>query len=498
MEYENQLGKKPPYDTDLEEIVLGSVLLVKDAFLVAEPLWLDDLFYRSKHQIIASAIKELWQNSAPIDIVTVTNQLKRNNELEEVGGPVSIAKLTQRVDGAQNLEYHIRILQQYMVKRQMITIGNSLLKDAYEESSDALSLISQAEGNILSISDALYTKEATNIKDGLHEFFLYLNENIRLKKLGETTGVPSGLSLDDYTGGWQKSTLTIIAGRPAMGKSAAMNSATIYPAVQKGIPVGVFSCEMSTNDLITRMACHEAEIDSNLVKNGDVTDIQQQQFVSKTAALGTSKIFIDDTPGIDILELRSKAIKMRKNHGIELIFIDYLQLVTARHVRGNKGNREQEVSEVAQKLKDLSKELDIPVVALAQLSRAVEVRGGDKKPELSDLRESGNIEQAADLIIFLYRPEYYGIIEDESGNDLTGLTEWIVRKNRQGKIGSKFSRFIPEYSKFENINNYDFNQYPDNGERLPPAHEVDIRLPYSDEEGGTRGLVSGDNGELPF
>jgi replicative DNA helicase len=448
--FDNLGGKQPPQARELEEAVLGALMLEKNALNEIIDLLTPEIFYVPAHQSIYDAIRSLFDKSEPIDIRTVVHQLRKTGELELAGGTGYIASLTRNVASAANIVYHTRILIEQAIKRELIKISGEIQRDAYESSTDAFNLLDQMEQAIFKISETTTKKNYTDIRSAMTMAIKEL-ENKKDHKDG-LTGVPTGFSdLDRITSGWQRSDLVIVAARPAMGKTAFSLSLLRNAAVDFGRAVAIFSLEMSTLQLVDRLISSEAEIESTKLKTGRMQDWEMEQLNARVSKMRDAKIFIDDTPALSILELRAKARRLKAQNKIELIVIDYLQLMTGDTSRGFGGNREQEIASISRSLKQLAKELDVPIIALSQLSRAVETRGGDKKPQLSDLRESGAIEQDADMVIFLYRPEYYGITEDAEGKPTQGMGEIIISKHRNGSLGSVNLRFIGKFTKFTDI-----------------------------------------------
>ena len=440
-------GKIPPQATDLEEAVLGALMLEKDAVSAVIDILSPKVFYKDAHQRIFKAISMLFGKSEPIDILTVTNQLKSTAELEMVGGPYYITMLTSRVASAANIEYHARIIQQKHIQRELISISSEIIKDAYEDTTDVFNLLDKAEQNLFSVSE---TNLRRNFED-MPSLVRQAIEDIENAKNSESSlrGVPSGyVDMDRITSGWQKSDLVILAARPSMGKTAFALSMARNMAVDFDRPIAFFSLEMSAVQLVTRLISSESELTSDKLKKGDLAEHEWEQLNAKIRKLSEAKIFIDDTPALSIFELRAKCRRLKQQYDIQMVFIDYLQLMTAGG--DNRGNREQEISQISRALKALAKELDIPVIALSQLSRAVETRPGQsKRPILSDLRESGAIEQDADLVLFIYRAEYYKIDTFEDGTPTAGVTEIIIAKHRNGAVGDIKLRFIDKFARFE-------------------------------------------------
>ena len=448
------IGKMPPQAVELEEAVLGALMLEKDALTNVIDILKAESFYKDANSRIFGAIERLFTRSEPVDILTVTQELKKTGELEMVGGAYYITQLTNRVASAANAEFHARIVAQKYIQRELIRTSTETIKDAYEESSDVFDLLDKAEKSLFSIVEGNikknYDKMSTLIRKAIEQIEVAKNKKDGL------SGIPSGLTaLDRLTSGWQKSDLVILAARPAMGKTALVLSVARNAAVDFNKPVAVFSLEMSSLQLVTRLISSESELSGEKLKKGSLADHEFEQLNAKIQKLAEAPLFIDDTPGLSVFELRAKARRLKEQHNIELIIIDYLQLMTAGGE--GRGNREQEISTISRSLKGLAKELNVPVIALSQLSRAVETRGGDKKPQLSDLRESGAIEQDADMVMFIHRPEYYGITEDENGAPTVGVGELIVAKHRNGPVDSVKVRYIGQYTKFADLDVLDNN-----------------------------------------
>lgn len=440
-------GKVQPQAIDLEEAVLGAMMLEKDAVSAVIDILSPTVFYKDSHQKIMGAIASLFGKSEPVDILTVTNELKSLGELEMVGGPYYITMLTSRIASAANVEYHARIILQKHIQRELIRISSSIIKDAFEDTTDVFDLLDKAERNLFAVSESNLRRNYEDMPSLIKQAIL----DIESAKDSDDhmRGVPSGyVDLDRITSGWQKSDLIILAARPSMGKTAfALNMARNI-AVDFNKPVAFFSLEMSSVQLVTRLISSETELKSDKLKRGDLAGHEWQQLTDKVSNLVDAKMFIDDTPALSIFELRAKCRRLKQQHDIQMVFIDYLQLMSGG--ADNKGNREQEISQISRSLKALAKELNIPIIALSQLSRAVETRPGQaKRPILSDLRESGAIEQDADLVLFIYRAEYYKIDEFEDGSPTQGVTEIIIAKHRNGAVGDIKLRFIADFAKFE-------------------------------------------------
>lgn len=442
-------SRKPPQAIELEEAVLGAIMLEKNAITLVTDILRPQSFYVDAHKTIYEIILELYTQTKPVDILTVTEQLRFKGKLEEVGGAYYLVELTNKVASSAHVEYHSRIISQKYILRELIDVSSTIIREAYDETTDVLDLLDKTEQSLYEIAENNLRKNYSQV----NELMAKAMEQLELLKKNENkfTGVPSGfVDLDRITNGWQKSDLIIIAARPAMGKTAFTLSLARNAALLHKKPVAFFSLEMSSLQLANRLISAESEIDNDKIRKGNLQDYEWIQLQKKVELLSSAPIFIDDTAGINIYELRAKCRRLKQQHHIELIVIDYLQLMTAGN-NGKGGNREQEISSISRALKSIAKELDIPVIALSQLSRAVETRGGDKKPVLSDLRESGAIEQDADIVAFLHRPEYYGLDQDESGMSNKGIGEVIIAKHRNGSTDNVRLRFINHLAKFTDL-----------------------------------------------
>lgn len=464
------MGKLPPQATDMEEAVLGALMIEKDALSTVADILRPDSFYKESHQRIYSAIINLFVNSEPIDLLTVTSKLRSTGELDLIGGAAFITELTSKVNSAANIEYHARIITQAAIKRELIAISSEIQKEAFEDTTDVFKLLDKTEQALFQISESNIKKNYADMGALMRQALEELDQ--KKNNVDGLTGVPSGFtSLDRLTSGWQKTELTILAARPGMGKTAFIVSALRNAAVEFQKPVAIFSLEMSSVQLVNRLISAEAEIDSEKIRKGNLAPHEWAQIHHRISGLTNAPIYIDDTPALSILELRAKCRRLKAQHDIEMIVIDYLQLMTGDTGGSGRqgGNREQEIASISRSLKNLAKELDVPVIALSQLSRAVETRGGEKRPQLSDLRESGSIEQDADMVLFLYRPEYYGITADDNGNSVAGVGEVIVAKNRGGSLDTVQLRFIGKYTKFTDLDAF-YAPSPTAADRpLPPA-----------------------------
>ena len=443
-------GRIQPQARELEVAVLGALMLEKDAYSIVSEILKPECFYEKAHEKIFSAIVDLAVSQRPVDMLTVTEQLRRRGELEDVGGPVYIAQLTSQVASSAHIEYHARIIAQKYLARELISFAAQVENSAFDETIDVDDLMQEAEGKLFEISQRNVKKDVTQINPVIKDA-LEMLERAANQKEG-LSGLRTGFGgLDKITSGWQDSDLVIIAARPAMGKTAFVLSMAKNMAVDFNIPVALFSLEMSNVQLVNRLIVNVCEIPGEKIKSGRLEGYEWQQLDFKIKELYDAPIYIDDTPSLSVFELRTKARRLVREHGIKCIIIDYLQLMNASGM--NLGSREQEVSMISRSLKGLAKELNIPIIALSQLNRGVEARQGveGKRPQLADLRESGAIEQDADMVCFIHRPEYYKITEDERGNSLIGLAEIIIAKHRNGATGDVRLRFKSEYAKFMNI-----------------------------------------------
>lgn len=439
------LGKVPPQALDAEKAVLGAIMLDKNAIGEVVEFLKTEMFYSDKHQQIFKSVLDLYSEGEPIDLLTVSEQLRKNGHLEFIGGAYALAQLTYHVGAAEHIRRHAQIISERFLKRELIRVAMSIQQAAFEEATDVQDLLDQSQQELFDISETHARKDVLDIRAAMMEAIKDLE--VKRNRVEDLTGVGTGFtSLDRLTSGWQPSDLVILAARPGMGKTAFVLTVARNAAVMFNKGVAFFSLEMATSQLVNRLIAAEAEIDSYKLKNGNFSDADWQQLFTRTAALSQTKLFIDDTPAISVMELRTKARRLRKQHDIGLIIIDYLQLMTGDK---SSGNREQEISSISRSLKQLAKELNVPVIALSQLSRAVETRGGDKKPMLSDLRESGSIEQDADMVMFIFRPEYYQITNYEDGQSTNGSAEVIIAKNRHGALDTVRLRFLKEYTKFQ-------------------------------------------------
>ncbi len=442
-------GRVPPQAVDVEMAVLGAMMLDKGAIAKAIEILDDTSFYKPAHQRIFAAMTGLFERSEPVDLITLVEELRRRAELDKIGGEYYLTELTTKVTTAANVEYHAHIVLEKALMRQLISSSSEVVGRAYSETEDALDLLDEAEQKIFQISEQRMKKSFISMSTAVHQTMEML-ESIHGKHSG-VTGVPSAFTeLDNITGGFQRSDLIIVAGRPSQGKTALVLSIARNAAIFHDVPVGFFSLEMSAQQLVLRLICAEARVDAHMVRTGRLPEDEWRKLSTSVGKLHKAKIFIDDTPALTVLEIRAKARRLRAEHNIGLVVVDYLQLMQGPK---NVQSREQEISTISRSLKALAKELNIPVLALSQLNRAVELRG-DKRPVLADLRESGAIEQDADVVLFVHRPEMFGITTDENNEPTEGMAEIIIGKQRNGPTGSARLAFIKQYARFENLTRF--------------------------------------------
>jgi replicative DNA helicase len=439
-----ELGKLPPQAIELEEAVIGGLMLEKDAVIEVIDILKPDSFYKDEHVKVFQAIIDLFSHNKAIDILTVTEQLRKNKNLDDVGGPAYLTQLTSRIASAAHIEFHARIVQQKFIQRELIRVSREIQNRAFDESIDVNDLLDFSEGELFNVAQGNIKKEVAKMNVLVKEAIGRIES--AAKHEGGMVGVPSGYTeLDRITNGWQPANLIILAARPAMGKTALVLSMARNMAVEHNKGVAIFSLEMSSIELVNRLISSEAELASTKIRTGQLNEDEWQKLEYRARRLEEAPIFIDDTPAISIFELRAKCRRLKRQHDIDIVIIDYLQLMTGPPE--SKGNREQEVSSISRALKGIAKELNVPIICLSQLNRSVESRP-DKRPQLSDLRESGAIEQDADIVAFIHRPEYYGFTEDENQMSLRGIAEIILAKHRSGSVGDVRLRFVAEYTKF--------------------------------------------------
>lgn len=468
-----QFGRIQPQAIPLEEAVLGAILIDKNALPTVLDILQPASFYVEGHQFIYEAMLRLFEKTHPIDILTVHEELKFSGQLDKVGGANYLVELSNRVASAANIEYHARIISQKYIQRELIRASTTIIKDSFDDTKDVFELLDDAERNLFEITQQ-------NLNRGFESIgTLAIKAQKQLEELSQKseglTGIPSGFTeLDRLTSGWQPSDLIIVAARPGMGKTAYTLSLAKNAAMDYNRPVALFSLEMSSLQLVQRLISMEAEISSRKLRNGQLEAHEWQQLHTAVEKLSSVPIYIDDTPAINSFELRAKCRRLKMQHDIQLVIIDYLQLMSG-NIDGKKGGtREQEISSISRALKGMAKELNVPVIALSQLSRAVETRGGDKRPMLSDLRESGAIEQDADIVSFIYRPEYYDITESE-GVSLKGVAEIIIAKHRNGALETVRLKFIDQFAKFTNLDEFDFSSLKGDDFTAPAGDQIMTR-----------------------
>ena len=437
-----------PQAVELEKVVLGSLLIDADAFSVVSEVLKPATFYDPRHQKIYEAIQTMNMEERPVDIMTIIDELTKMGEIQKVGGAAYLMEISSQVASAAHVEYHARILAQKYLQRQLIHYAGDIETQAYDESVDVDELMQHAEGELFQLSQGNMKQDYTQIDPVIKDAVDILQRAAQNK--GGLTGIPTGYQqMDEMTSGWQPSDLVIIAGRPAMGKTSFALSIAKNVAVDYGVPIGFFSLEMNNVQLVNRLISNVCEISGKKILNGQLDPSEWERLDKKIRALTGAPIYVDDTPGLSVFELRTKARRLVREKGVKILMIDYLQLMNANGMKF--GSRQEEVSTISRSLKGLAKELNIPVLALSQLSRNVENREGleGKRPQLSDLRESGAIEQDADMVLFVHRPEYYHIYQDEKGNDLHGMAQIIIAKHRKGATGDVLLNFRGEFTRFQ-------------------------------------------------
>ena len=444
----DEYGHLQPQAPELEKAVLGALMIEKDAYSLVSEILKPESFYEHRHQLIYAAITDLAIQQKPIDLLTVTEHLRFMGNLDEVGGPFYITQLSGMMASSAHIEYHARIIAQKYLARELITFTSNIQKKAFDETEDVDDIMQEAEGRLFEISQQNMKKDYTQINPVIREAYDMLQK--AAARSDGLSGLSSGFEkLDKMTSGWQNSDLVIIAARPAMGKTAFVLSMAKKMAVDMKIPVAMFSLEMSNVQLVNRMIVNVCEIPGEKLKSGQLAPYEWVQLDSKITQLYDAPFYVDDTPSLSVFELRTKARRLVREHGVKIIMIDYRQLMNASGM--SVGSRQEEVSTISRSLKGRAKELNIPIIALSHLTRGVENREGieGKRPQLSDLRESGAIEQDADMVCFIHRPEYYKIYQDEKGHDLHGMAEIIIAKHRNGAVGDVLLKFRGEYARFQ-------------------------------------------------
>ena len=474
---EDAFGRQQPQNIDMEQAVLGAILIEQDAFGRISEVLQPESFYDHRHQIIYDAVRSLTVQQRPVDILTVRDYLDSQGTLEEAGGPVYLVQLTSKLTSSAHIEYHARIIAQKYLARQLITFSSEVSRDAFDTTIDVNDLMQSTEDKLFKISQQNLKKDFVQINPIIHEAYDELKK--AAARRDGLSGLASGFPhLDKITSGWQKSDLIIIAARPAMGKTAFVLSMAKKIAVDMHVPVAMFSLEMSNVQLVKRLMVNVCEITGDKIKSGNLMPYEWGQLNNRLRSLYDAPLYIDDTASLSIFELRTKARRLVREHGVQLILIDYLQLMNASGT--SYGSRQEEVSNISRALKGLAKDLNIPIIALSQLNRSVEKRdGGDdaKRPQLSDLRESGAIEQDADIVCFIHRLEYYKIYNDEQGRNTRGMAEFIIAKHRNGAVDTVQMRFRSEYARFQDTDEDDYIPMP--GESR--AIESDINKTASDD-----------------
>ena len=473
------LGHLQPQALEIEKAVLGALMIDKDAYAIVCEILRPESFYEPRNQMVYTAIRDLSMDEKPVDMLTVADQLAKTGKLEQVGGPGYIAELSSGVATSANIEYHANIIAQKSLARQLISFASSIQTKAFDETIDVEDLMQEAEGSLFELSQHNMKKDYTAIDPVIAQAVKGIQD--AAKNTDGLTGVSTGyFKLDDITSGWQASDLVIIAGRPAMGKTSFALSMAKNIAADLRIPMAFFSLEMSNVQLVNRLISNACEIQGSKILNGQLQRDEWERLDKNINNLLGAPLYVDDTPGLSVFELRTKARRLVREHGIKLIMIDYLQLMNANGMRFS--SRQEEVSTISRSLKGLAKELNIPILALSQLNRGVESREGleGKRPQLSDLRESGAIEQDADMVLFVHRPEYYHIYQDDNGRDLHGMAQIIIAKHRKGATGDVLLTFRGEFTRFEN----------------PEDKNIDNRAPIGGGEIiGSR--VNGEDNPLP-
>lgn len=491
-------GKLPPQAVDLEEAVLGAMMIDKKGVDEVIDILAADAFYKDAHKHIFEAIFQLFTDSQPIDLLTVSAQLKKNAKLDLAGGDFYLIQLTQKISSSAHIEFHSRIILQKFIQRSLIRISSELIEECYDETTDVFDLLDKAESRLYEVTQGNIKRSSETAQS------LVLQAKKRIEEIAGReglSGVATGFDkLDEVTSGWQPSDLIIIAARPGMGKTAFVLSMARNMAIQFNQPVAVFSLEMSSVQLITRLISSETGLSSEKLRTGKLEKHEWEQLSTKVKDLEKAPLYIDDTPSLSIFDLRAKCRRLASQYGIKLIVIDYLQLMTAGGSGKGGGNREQEISTISRNLKALAKELNVPVIALSQLSRAVETRGSSKRPLLSDLRESGAIEQDADIVSFIYRPEYYKIDEwdDDEHSPTAGQAEFIIAKHRNGSLENIRLKFVGHLGKFDNLEDYGsgFGEFSSKmNEDMPFSPKS---LPSPNEAFGSSSNAFDDDSDVPF
>ena len=483
-----------PQALEVERAVLGALMNDRDAYAVVCEILSPESFYEQRNQLIYSAIRDLSLAEKPVDVLTVTDELERQGCIDKVGGAIYIADLSNKVASSANIEYHARIIAHKFLARQLISFASEIETKAFDGSMDIDDLMQEAEGSLFELSRRNMKKDYTQI-DPVISNAVEVIQKAAANKDG-LTGVPTGYhKLDNITSGWQASDLVIIAGRPAMGKTSFALSMAKNIAADYKVPMAFFSLEMSNVQLVNRLISNCCEIQGSKILNGQLKPDEWERLDKSLNNLIGSPLYVDDTPGLSVFELRTKARRLVRDHGVKIIMIDYLQLMNANGMRFS--SRQEEVSTISRSLKQIAKELDIPILALSQLNRGVESREGleGKRPQLSDLRESGAIEQDADMVLFVHRPEYYHIYQDENGRDLHGMAQIIIAKHRKGATGDVLLNFRGEFTRFENPEDTssNLNNAPIGGGEIVGSKMNGGNFPENESP-----FAPNENGQMPF
>lgn len=465
----DDFGHLQPQALDIEKAVLGAVMIEQDAYSLISETLRPESFYDPRHQLVFNAVRQLNIEQKPVDVLTVIEQLQRTDDLEDAGGIVYIDELSSMVQSSAHIEYHARIIADKSRARQLITYSSNIQTKAFDATQDIDELMQEAEGRLFELTQQNVKKDYVQIDEVLRQAYEKIVK--AAENVGGLSGIASGYTaLDKITSGWQESTLVILAARPAMGKSAFALSMAKNMAIDAQVPTAFFSLEMSNVEVINRLISNACEIEGEKIKSGQLAPFEWQQLDAKIQGLYNAPLFVDDTPNMSVFELRTKARRLVREHDVKVIMIDYLQLMNAAGM--NFHSRQEEVAIISRSLKGLAKELNIPILALSQLNRGVESRvnsenGAVNRPQLSDLRESGSIEQDADMVLFIHRPEYYKMYSGPNGEDLRGKAEIIIAKHRSGAVGDVLLSFKGQYVRFQNI-------------------EDERAIPLPGEEGGVR------------
>ena len=502
---DNTYGHLQPQALEVEKAVLGALMIDKDAYAVVCEILYPESFYEPRNQMIYAAIRDLSIEEKPVDILTVAERLAKNGQLDEVGGPGYVADLSSRVASSANIEYHANIIAQKFLARQLISFASVIETKAFDETSDIDELMQETENSLFELSQRNMKKDYTQINPVISQAIQSIQAAAANKD--GLTGVGTGYhKLDDITSGWQASDLVIVAGRPAMGKTSFALSMAKNIAADYRVPLAFFPLEMSNVQLVNRLISNACEIEGSKILNGQLTPDEWDRLDKRVNNLLDAPLYVDDTPGLSVFELRTKARRLVREHGVKIIMIDYLQLMNANGMRFS--SRQEEVSTISRSLKGLAKELDIPIIALSQLNRGVESREGleGKRPQLSDLRESGAIEQDADMVLFVHRPEYYHIYQDDNGRNLKGMAQIIIAKHRKGATGDVLLTFRGQYTRFENPEDTHLGPMPESpvgGEIVGSRINGDYNTPPADNDNDPFASLASippppDEGNTPF